>query len=439
MYNIISERKKILNIMNLLILKINHLANKSSVIQLINHFSYTSISSIVNFINVIIIALIYPKEDLAYWGSFIIMAPIILVLNLSFFSELILVEKSKKKCLEFYFILFIISIFLTFIYLLIFYFLIDYSNFKIFYINVYEKITYFILLFLFVFSFIFKNLYSHLMLRFKKIKKIGFANILRAFSFLFMTCFFYYINFDFNKIIISFILSELIIFSYSVFIIDKKFYMFSKINFNNLYYSYLKTKNHIGWGVFANLFNSIAYFLIFDFIIESFSKIEAGIYTVLNRTLVAPFLLISKIIGDIYSSQTGKSIRKGLNTSNTFNNFFKLLLTLCILISIIGFIIFPFLYKYFSNFIYFDEYILYFKPILIYSVFFLLVSPLSRLLTITKNFKKDFIWQSILLITMIVLTRLHYLDFKDFLYTYAYSFAALYILYIFIIRSCLKK
>ena len=244
---------------------------------------------------------------------------------------------------------------------------------------------------------------------------------------------------DVNKIIISFILSELIIFFYSLLIIDKKFYNISNLNFNNLNYFIIKTKNYIGWGIFANLFNSIAYFLIFNYILYSFSKIEAGIYTVLNRALVAPFLLLSKIIGDIYSSQTSKSIRIEFNTTNTFNNFIKLLFTISVLVSISGFIIFPYLYRNLFNFNFLDNYLLYINPMLIYAIFSLVANPLSRLLTITKNFKKDFIWQSILLLTMVVITRFTYSGFKEFLYIYAYSFALLYILYIFIIRSCLKK
>jgi len=418
--------------------RIIKITQKSSFLQLKNHFAYTSLSSLINFINIIIIASIYSKQDLAYWGSFIVITPIILVLNLSFFSELILVE-NKKRSLNFFIILLVINIFLTLIYLVIFYFFIDYTNYKVFINSELEKINYLILLFFFIFSFIFKNLYSHLMLRFKKIKKIGLANLVRACSFFSLSLIFYYIQLGINKIIISFILSELIIFFYSLLIIDKKFYSISNLNFNNLNYFILKTKNYIGWGIFANLFNSIAYFLIYSYILDSFSKIEAGIYTVLNRTLVAPFLLISKIIGDIYTSQTSKSLRIKVNTTNTFNNFFKLLFVICVLVSILGFIIFPYLYKNLFNFNFLDNYFLYIKPILIYSVFFLLASPLSRLLTITKNFKKDFIWQSILLITMIVITRFTYSGFEEFLYIYAYSFALLYILYIFIIRSCLKK
>ena len=66
---------------------------KKSINNLVNHFSLSGFSSEINFIAGIYFSLNYSPEEIALWGAYLVITPIILVLNLSVFSELSLIEK----------------------------------------------------------------------------------------------------------------------------------------------------------------------------------------------------------------------------------------------------------------------------------------------------------------------------------------------------------
>ena len=68
---------------------------KKSINNLVNHFSLSGFSSIINFLAILYFSIYYTPEELAFWGDYLVIPPIILVLNLSVFSELSLIEKKN--------------------------------------------------------------------------------------------------------------------------------------------------------------------------------------------------------------------------------------------------------------------------------------------------------------------------------------------------------
>ena len=412
---------------------------KKSINNLVNHLSLSGFSSIINFIAVIYFSFNYSPEEIALWGAYLVLTPIILVLNFSVFSELSLIEKKKSDVFIFIYYLFIISFILSLLLISIFYFLIDYTPYNKFYEIKAEKLNFIIILLIYISLSVFKNLQSSFLIRFSKFKVLGKLNFLRASFFLFFGYFFSYQDFSYNKIVSAFIVSELIVSIYSISTNNIKGVKFLSFSFNKVRIILNYFKNFSVWSIGSYLFNTLTYLLIYNFILQNFSKNEAGIYTALNRIILAPIQLINKIVGDIFVSQISKSLRISFSPINTFNNFSKLLILLSFIIFVTGFYIFPYFYNSFSYFSFIDIYYPYYKPFIIYGSFMLISSTLSRYLIVSKNFKTDFIWQIIVFFIIYILCRQSDLSFDDFLFNFALLFSILYCIYYFMIRYRVKK
>jgi len=412
---------------------------KKSINNLVNHFSLSGFSSIINFLAILYFSIYYTPEELAFWGAYLVITPIILVLNLSVFSELSLIEKKKSDVFIFVYNLFFISFILSILFILIFYFIIDFTPYNKFYKINSEKLSFILILIIYIFFSTFKNLQSSFLIRFSKFKTIGKLNFLRAIFFLFFGIFFSYKDFFFNKIISAFIFSELLVFLYSVSKNDIKGFKF--LNFSPkkiiIFLRYLKSFSI--WSIGSYLFNTLTYLLIYNYILQNFSKTEAGIYTALNRIILAPIQLINKIVGDIFVSQISKSIRVSFSPINTFNNFSKLLIFLSFIIFMVGFFIFPHLYNKLNFLSFVETYYPYYKPFIIYGSFMLISSTLSRYLIVSKNFKTDFIWQIIVFSSIFILCQQSNLSFETFLFYFSILFSILYCIYYAMIRNRVKK
>ncbi len=412
---------------------------KKSVNNLLNHFSFSGFASVINFAAILYFSTNYSPEEIALWGAYLVLTPLILVLNLSVFSELSLVEKKKSDVFVFVYYLFIISIVLSFLIIIIFYFIIDFTPYNKFYDLHSEKIIFIIILFIYIFLSIFKNLQASFLIRFSKFKTLGIMNFFRALFFLIFGIVFTYKNFFFNKIISAFIISEIFVFLYSVTFNRLKGLKDFSFSFHKIFIFLKSFRNFSIWSIGSYLLNTLTYLLIYNFILGNYSKNEAGIYTALNRIILAPIQLINKIIGDIFVSQISKSLRISFSPINTFNNFSILLTLISIIIFFSGFFVFPFLYNNLNFLSFIDVYYPYYKPFIIYGTFMLISSTLSRYLIVSKSFKIDFIWQIFLFSTIYILCQQSNLSFETFLFSFSIALSVLYCIYYLMIRYKVKK
>lgn len=411
---------------------------KKSVNNLINHFSFSSFASLISFLTILYFTLDYSPEEIALWGSYLVIVPIILVINLSIFSELALVEKKKTEVIIFTIYLFIISSIISFLCTFSLYLFIDYTPYKQFYNLESEKKKFISFLFIFIILLIFKNLQTSFLIRFSKFKILGKLNFLRAIFFFIIGYFLNNKNLIFNGIILAFIISESLVFLLSIMI--NKVPILKYVDFtNNKFINFFKIfRKYSGWAISSYFLNTLAYFIIFNFILINFSKNEAGIYTALSRIILAPIQLINKIVGDIFVSQVSKSLRIDFKSMNTFNNFSYLLLSLSLVLFLIGFFFLPHIYNYINWNSSVNLYYQFYKPFLIYGCFMMVSSTLSRYLIVSKNFKTDFVWQTLFFISVLILCNTR-MVFYDFLFYLSTILSSLYVVYYFMIRQKIKK
>lgn len=211
----------------------------------------------------------------------------------------------------------------------------------------------------------------------------------------------------------------------------------SIISFSKMKVNFIRYLNFLKYSMGANLANTLSHNLINILISLFYSISTLGLYSIVNRVLNMPMVLIGRSFGQVFYQKATEE----KNTTGSAEVIFKRTYKRLTLVSIIIGIILFFSIKDAFAIIFGEQWRIagYYCQILLplFLVRFI-VSPISIINSIFEKQKISLLWQiGLLSLTLFVfiITRIMDLSFVTFLYCYSWIIALYYVLLFFILRK----
>ena len=191
------------------------------------------------------------------------------------------------------------------------------------------------------------------------------------------------------------------------------------------------------FSILSSFINACSISLIIPIVMDLFGAKAVGEFSIVQRTLTIPSVLIGNVIGDIFYSK----IAKANNKKALFYKYFKILSMLG-LIFMIGIMLFgPWVYNLILGSQW--ESAGYFAQVLSISFFAMfVVSPLSRIVFLTRKLRQKLVYDIcylFLLIAVYIATKTLGLSIETFLIVYVLAVFLSYSVYMVILNNIIKR